>query len=251
MPLLRFTKEFYDAVEGKLPEKVHNEKGKVTGIQVLENKFLERWFGTAHPITPGIWFGPFVLYGIYQAISTQAQLALSIAAFAGGTLFLSLFEYVLHRFLFHLEPTTPKERERHFIMHGYHHVFPNDRHRLVLPPLMSWPIGALLAALCYAVAGNAYWAQAFAGICIGYIAYDWVHYYTHHFKPRSGIGRWLRDYHLLHHHDEKHPGRYGVSSPLWDIVFRTYYPVKSKKPKGTEGKASIAESSPAKDACDP
>jgi sterol desaturase/sphingolipid hydroxylase (fatty acid hydroxylase superfamily) len=54
----------------------------------------------------------------------------------------------------------------------------------------------------------------------GYIAYDWVHYYTHHFHPRGGIGKWMRVYHLRHHYQDP-DAHYGVSSPLWDVVFST------------------------------
>ncbi len=36
----------------------------------------------------------------------------------------------------------------------------------------------------------------------------------------TGLGRFLRQYHLAHHYavPDRH---FGVSSPLWDLVFRT------------------------------
>ncbi len=56
----------------------------------------------------------------------------------------------------------------------------------------------------------------------GYLAYDWTHYYTHHFRPRRGLGKWLRTYHLRHHYHD--PNAYfGISSPLWDLLFGTFH----------------------------
>ena len=119
---------------------------------------------------------------------------------------------------------TPPERLRAFLLHGYHHEFPDDPMRLVAPPLMSWPIGVAIALILYALIGPPSWLPMFAGMSAGYLAYDWIHYYTHHFHPRRGIGKWLRSYHMLHHFQDRE-SRFGVSSPLWDLVFGTYKPV--------------------------
>jgi len=61
---------------------------------------------------------------------------------------------------------------------------------------------------------------AMAGLIAGYLAYDMSHYYSHHVKPRHRWGKFLRRYHLAHHHKEPHR-LFGVSQPFWDIVFRT------------------------------
>jgi len=110
-------------------------------------------------------------------------------------------------------------------VHGYHHIYPNDKMRLVAPPLMSWPVGAVLALITHWALGPGLWMPAYAGVTIGYLAYDYTHYYSHHFRPRGGPGKWLRSYHMLHHHDDR-SSRFGVSSPLWDLVFNTYAPVR-------------------------
>ena len=60
----------------------------------------------------------------------------------------------------------------------------------------------------------------FAGFLIGYLIYDYMHYYLHHFVPRSDLGKRLREQHMRHHFQDHRYG-YGVSSPLWDVVFRT------------------------------
>ena len=42
----------------------------------------------------------------------------------------------------------------------------------------------------------------------------------HHFVPKSKLGKRLREQHMRHHFQDHRYG-YGVSSPLWDVVFRT------------------------------
>jgi sterol desaturase/sphingolipid hydroxylase (fatty acid hydroxylase superfamily) len=60
----------------------------------------------------------------------------------------------------------------------------------------------------------------FAGFILGYLAYDLIHYATHHFMMRKGALKFLKRYHMQHHY--KTPDRrFGVSSPLWDMVFGT------------------------------
>jgi sterol desaturase/sphingolipid hydroxylase (fatty acid hydroxylase superfamily) len=64
---------------------------------------------------------------------------------------------------------------------------------------------------------------AFAGLLVGYLFYDMLHYATHHFSMKRGLWLWLKKYHMRHHYDDDHAG-YGVSSPLWDYVFGTRQP---------------------------
>lgn len=222
MSWIRYTQECLDASEGVLPTKRSERK---VSIRVFENDFMEFVLGRAHPVTPIIWFGPFIAAGLYRVARGPLSIGRGAALFIAGLVAMSLLEYVLHRFLFHWVPDNREGRFRHFMMHGYHHQFPNDPMRLVAPPLMSWPVAAVVIAVYYAALGPSSWLQAFAGTSLGYIAYDWTHYYTHHFKPTTRLGKWMRDYHIQHHHDPS-PTRYGVSSPIWDMVFGTYVPPK-------------------------
>ncbi|MDF2696779.1 MAG: Fatty acid hydroxylase, partial [Labilithrix sp.] len=51
------------------------------------------------------------------------------------------------------------------------------------------------------------------------------HYALHHFKQTTRIGKFVKRHHMLHHHAD-HDGGFGVSSPLWDVVFGTMPQVK-------------------------
>jgi sterol desaturase/sphingolipid hydroxylase (fatty acid hydroxylase superfamily) len=223
--LLDFTQECIDAADGKIhiPPREDGRPGRrPKRIQVFKNRFIEDWFAQAHPITPGIWFGWAVAYGLYAAFA-QVPWYLGVPAFFGGVLITTFIEYTLHRWAFHFEPKTQLGRFNHFLLHGYHHDFPNDPMRLVLPPISIWPVAIVVGTVYWFVFGAYFW-PVFGGTCLGYIAYDWLHYYTHHFNPKSGPGWWLKKYHMLHHFDSPNH-RYGITSPLWDFVFGTYLPV--------------------------
>jgi sterol desaturase/sphingolipid hydroxylase (fatty acid hydroxylase superfamily) len=88
----------------------------------------------------------------------------------------------------------------------------------------SVPVAALAVSVSIAVCGVSLGLAAFAGFTVGYIIYDTTHFALHHWHPRTPFGAWMRRYHLLHHHAGE-PARFGVSSPLWDLVFGTYGPV--------------------------
>lgn len=232
MAFLELTQECLDAAEGKLPEPVVGPDGKKARppqrIQIFQNKFIERWFAQAHPITPGIWFGPFVAYGLYRGTLDHGFYVLP--AFALGVLITSLIEYSLHRFIFHFTPKNKEQRLQSFLLHGYHHEFPNDAYRLVLPPIGIWPVAALLGVIWWFAFGSYFW-PVYAGSAAGYVAYDWMHYYTHYFNPKRNPGRFIKRYHMLHHHDSPEQ-RYGITSPLWDHVFGTYLGLKSMARQG-------------------
>jgi sterol desaturase/sphingolipid hydroxylase (fatty acid hydroxylase superfamily) len=78
----------------------------------------------------------------------------------------------------------------------------------------------VIAAAYFALLGPFHWLSWFAGTSAGYITYDWVHYYTHHFRPKTRFGRYLRRYHMEHHYRDS-DSHFGISSPLWDWVFGT------------------------------
>ena len=220
-----YTRECLEAAEGRVSKLPDGTRPK--GIRVFKSGVLEV-LGIAHPITPLLWWGPFVGYGVYVGLTRLGAVA-SAAYLVGGLFVWTFLEYLLHRFVFHMPAHDQRSRFRRFMFHWYHHEFPNDRMRLLAPPLMSWSVAPVVWILWrLALGADAAW-PAFAGTALGYLAYDYIHYYTHHFKPGNPIGRWLRSYHLLHHHDDDQECRFGVSSPLWDLVFGTYKPIKSAK----------------------
>jgi sterol desaturase/sphingolipid hydroxylase (fatty acid hydroxylase superfamily) len=213
---------------------------RARSIQVFRNDLVDRWLARAHPAFPAVFFGPIAAVA-FALSSRHIGTVEALAAFLGGWLFFSLFEYALHRFVFHGDfPETLEGRVAWFLTHGYHHVYPNDADRLVLPPIGSLPLAVLFLAAYVLILGTGIGLGAFAGTVAGYIVYDSVHYVLHHRQPRTALGAWLRRYHMLHHHSRE-PSRYGVSSPLWDLVFRTYTPVRrAARATGPAGRLSAS-----------
>jgi len=192
---------------------------KNESVPMFESKFME-FFSHVHPATPVILYGPVIVYFLYRAFAQgNMSILVVIGLFLLGVLMWTLLEYVVHRYVFHYEPKTRAGKMLHFIIHGVHHDYPNDASRLVLPPVISVPMAVLLYFLFTFTFRN-YAPPISAGFAFGYVCYDMIHYATHHFAMRNRVGLWLKQYHLRHHYKEDEAG-FGVSSPLWDYVFRT------------------------------
>jgi dihydroceramide fatty acyl 2-hydroxylase len=183
------------------------------------NRFLD-FFSRIHPVMPALIFLPVVAAMIWLG-ADRGQSAVELPLLVlGGLAIWTLTEYWLHRLVFHWEPDHPLGKRLHFIIHGVHHDHPNDRLRLVMPPAASIPLAALFFGLFVLVFGTPAAYPLFAGLILGYLAYDYMHYHLHHHTPRTRTGKRLREQHMRHHFQDHRYG-YGVSSPLWDVVFRT------------------------------
>ena len=187
--------------------------------QLFDSEFLN-FFSRVHPSIPAIVFGPVVIamqwLGADRGYGAGSLLLLTL----GGLGIWTLTEYWLHRLLFHWEPDNTFGRRMHFIIHGVHHDHPNDRMRLVMPPAVSIPLAAIFLLGFSAIFGTPAAYPLFAGLILGYLGYDYIHYHQHHHTPRTKLGKRLREQHMRHHFQDHRYG-YGVSSPLWDFVFRT------------------------------
>jgi sterol desaturase/sphingolipid hydroxylase (fatty acid hydroxylase superfamily) len=172
-----------------------------------------------HPAVPVMIFVPAILlmgaWGLSQ-VSVASTILLILAGYAIWT----LFEYWLHRLVFHFEPENGIGARMHWIIHGIHHDHPNDPMRLVMPPAVSIPLGAIVFGVMYLVVGSRYSPGLGAGFFLGYLVYDMMHYYLHHFRPHGRLGRMLRERHMRHHFQDDTRG-FGISAPYWDEVFRT------------------------------
>jgi sterol desaturase/sphingolipid hydroxylase (fatty acid hydroxylase superfamily) len=177
-------------------------------------------FSRTHFMIVPILYVPAVALLVAYSLSRQALSgAATLLWVSAGALAWSLAEYVTHRYLFHLKARSAFGTRLHFIVHGVHHEWPNDRYRLVMPPAVSIFLFCACLWLFTSTLGRAGYAFH-AGFTLGYLHYDLMHYYLHHGKPRNGYLRRLRKHHMVHHF--KAPGtRFGVSSRLWDYVFRT------------------------------
>jgi len=188
--------------------------------RMFQSDLVER-FSRIHPSTPFVAWLP-----VTAVVVVRSALRHDLAwwgiplLFAAGVLAWTLAEYVLHRWVFHWIEDTAAGRRIHFLLHGVHHDFPSDKDRLVMPLGFSIPLGILFYLFYVGVFGARFGEPFYAGFVVGYLMYDGSHYAIHHFRMSSRLGRMIKKHHMLHHHAD-HDGGFGVSSPLWDHVFRT------------------------------
>jgi sterol desaturase/sphingolipid hydroxylase (fatty acid hydroxylase superfamily) len=192
-------------------------------LRIFRSPFLELQSHLNWWVIPIVWIP--IIVALFVAARAGAGLPADTAwvwAVIGLGLW-TLAEYALHRFVFHYRPKSGLGRALHFLGHGVHHLDPWDPTRLVMPIVPGLVIASVLFLLHWLVLPLGPSLASMAGLLVGYVVYDLTHYYTHHARPRTRWGKYLKAWHLAHHH--KYPRRlYGVSSPLWDFVFRTGKP---------------------------
>ncbi|MCC7438308.1 MAG: sterol desaturase family protein [Armatimonadetes bacterium] len=199
----------------------HYVSNKNESVRMFQSDFME-WFSHIHPATPIVLYVPVVVWMLYLALSQPELSWIGIVGlFAAGVFYWTLVEYLLHRFVFHYQPKSGWGKRLHFTMHGVHHDYPNDATRLVMAPAVSIPLAFFFYFTTQLIVGPALTPAIFAGQVFGYICYDTLHYAAHHLPMKWGALAWLKKHHLRHHYGDMHTG-YGVTSPLWDIVFGTH-----------------------------
>jgi dihydroceramide fatty acyl 2-hydroxylase len=186
--------------------------------RMFDNPLLDA-LSRVHPMVPPMIFVPAIAISFMVGVD-RVGLANTVLAVILGYVVWTLTEYWLHRVVFHFEPQDGLGARLHWIIHGVHHDHPNDPMRLVMPPSVSVPLAAGFLGL-FVVAGGSGWGVAlFCGFIAGYLAYDMLHFHTHHHVPRTRVGRKLRELHMRHHFQDHNAG-FGVSAPYWDHVFGT------------------------------
>jgi len=196
--------------------------------QIFKNPFLEKLTKSNPIITIAFYLFLISLFLFLEIRYTHTGLLQIAALYFGGLFAWTLIEYILHRYVFHIDEYFPSLKRFHYIVHGVHHEHPKDHERLFMPPVPGTLIAFIMFCFWYLFFG--FDAFGFmAGVSNGYLCYSYIHY-TVHTKPSSRIFHKQWSHHAKHHY--KYPDKaFGVSSPLWDIVFRTMPPKGSSKLK--------------------
>jgi sterol desaturase/sphingolipid hydroxylase (fatty acid hydroxylase superfamily) len=157
---------------------------------------------------------------------------------AAGLLSWGLFEYVIHRFVLHRDPAAGRVVLPGNVTHLAHHADPDALDRLYVPLREGVPIAAAYYVMVWALTGS--WqaaAHLFAGLMLGYLFYEWLDYEAHHGRSRSSVMRYYRKYHLQHHYVADR-ARYGVTSPIFDMLFGTYHIARGQSRQRRAGATS-------------
>ncbi len=204
-------------------EKIHN-KGQA---QLFRNSYLEMLTKT-HPLVIWSIYLPIIIYFIFHGYSAFQFSAARIGIiFLGGMLFWTLFEYIMHRFVFHLVAESDRAKKIIYVMHGNHHHFPRDKERLFMPPVPSLILASILFSIFYLLMGP-FAFVFFPGFMLGYLMYGSMHYAIHAWNPPFKWMKPLWRNHHLHHYKNDHRG-FGVSTTIWDRVFGTMFDLKKEK----------------------
>lgn len=170
-----------------------------TSARMFESPFLEA-ASKVHPVTPFVFYVPIVVgllaYGLATGVT---RITWVLASYPAGWIVWDILEYLIHRGFFHWEGNGPITRRIHEIAHGYHHKYPDDPLRLVMPLGASIPLGIVIGALLWLVHQPAWTLPLFCGIVSGYLWYDFIHWSTHYRKPLTAWGHKMRAHHMAHH----------------------------------------------------
>jgi sterol desaturase/sphingolipid hydroxylase (fatty acid hydroxylase superfamily) len=208
-----------------------NQQAAAAKGQIFKNPFLEALTKTT-PLITFATYGTVVAFFLFLSYREHSlSLAGTAISFLTGLVFWTLFEYIMHRYIFHWVSDMAAAKKFTYALHGVHHEDPRDQERLFMPPVPGLLIIGVVSIGVKLALGD--YAFAFlGGWLLGYMLYAYVHYKVHDAKPPRVLKQmWI--HHNLHHY--RYPDKaYGVSTPIWDIVFRTMPPSaeRSRNEKG-------------------
>ncbi|OMJ11851.1 Ceramide very long chain fatty acid hydroxylase SCS7 [Smittium culicis] len=211
-----FTKEFY-------LEQVHIPRHTPGTAVYFENSILELLTRTPWWLVPLFWVP--IIYIMYTNGLTYTDNTTMLRMFIVGAAIWPMFEYLIHRFVFHVDEYIPEgtlSQVGHFTLHGFHHFLPMDNMRLVMPPVLSSFLAVCLYTPLSFLVPAGIRHGVFCGVVTMYIVYDEVHYWLHHGFFKWNLIKKLKSYHLEHHYREYKLG-FGITSDLVDRVFNTTF----------------------------
>ena len=177
-------------------------------------------------LVPFYFYAAVVLLLAAAARGSEPSRSAIFILFLFGFLSWGLVEYVLHRFVFHLDAASMFGRNFFYAAHLTHHENPKATDYLFANLQISLPIASAYWLVAWAALGT--WRVAsylVIGLVAGYFCYESLHFLAHHGRSRLPLLRYLKKYHLLHHY--RTPDlRFGVTSPVFDLLFGTFRPVR-------------------------
>ncbi|CAG4933874.1 unnamed protein product [Parnassius apollo] len=203
--------------------------------QLFSSPLLESMTYTPWYLVPMFWIPIIIYLAVSQYFEyvacgdTCTEDSLSVLQYLQHMLFgafiWSALEYSLHRWVFHFDPGSSLTMIKlHFLIHGIHHKVPFDGLRQVFPPVPAFILASIFYVPLQLILP--YPLIKFTGGLMGYLIYDMIHFYVHHGSPRDGTYLYAMKRYHSNHHFLNHDKAYGITSKIWDHVFRTFVHVK-------------------------
>ncbi|MDF1661209.1 MAG: sterol desaturase family protein [Planctomycetota bacterium] len=141
----------------------------------------------------------------------------AIGFFLLGLATWSFAEYAIHNWVGHLGKGRNEFSREHLAHHKDPHYFARTSKKalttlmvmIIVSPLACYGMG-LLGGILFSV-----------GFVLTYVSYEVLHRRVHTVAPGSAYTRYMYKHHLLHHFGSPKTN-HGVTSPIWDVVFRTF-----------------------------
>lgn len=193
-------------------------------VKMFTNDFVEGltkcpWYVPLFVWIPVICMESWRYIGMMGGVFNLNLAMIFVVGLFGGLCWL-LFEYTLHRYVFHYRTSGYYANILHFLLHGHHHITPMDFDRLVFPPVPAMLLGAPFYFGAPKILGVEKGYPWLIGFAIGYLVYDMTHFWIHHGVPvGSGLKRQKRRH--VHHHYFAPDVNFGISNALFDYVFAT------------------------------
>ncbi|CAM6122139.1 unnamed protein product [Calypogeia fissa] len=200
---------------------VHDPIVSTESPRFFENDINEFFTRTKWWVIPLIWVPVAVVMFYMSLVVEKVPLYRLPGNCAVGVVIWTLLEYLLHRFVFHMKTSSYWGNTLHYFLHGFHHKHPMDGARLVFPPAIT-----LLIAITIWVTVGDWFApyrhrlSMYAAGLLAYVVYDLTHYYLHFGTAFNDETRKMKRYHLNHHFKDQTNG-YGITTTMWDSLFRT------------------------------
>lgn len=198
----------------------NHSKPRQAESPTLFNNRLLNFFSRTHIAIP---IALFYIYAVAVMVVgvDQGKLAAlpTLWTFLLGLLFFTWVEYNMHRYIFHMITNTKLKEKIQYNFHGVHHDYPKDKKRLAMPVPVSILLSTTFFGLFYLILRD-YAFGFFPGFIVGYASYLLVHYIVHAFRPPKNLFKMLWVHHGIHHY-KRSDKAFGVSSPLWDYIYRT------------------------------
>jgi sterol desaturase/sphingolipid hydroxylase (fatty acid hydroxylase superfamily) len=145
-----------------------------------------------------------------------------LIAFVLGALGWTFTEYAMHNWVGHKGKGKNEFSREHLKHHSKGDYFAPAHRKVAAAAAVLSAQFAVVGLIAGWLAGGMFTF----GFGLAYVGYEWLHRRLHTHGPINGYGRWARLHHF-HHHFGNPKMNHGVTTPIWDWVFRTYEPVES------------------------
>ena len=139
--------------------------------------------------------------------------------FLMGVIGWTLCEYVLHRYVGHSKKRVSGFTQEHRSHHSAGDYFMPHLKKVRISLQVLLPLTLLSILILGGEAGSGF----ALGFALFFVVYEVLHKRAHTHAPRTAYGRWLRRHHFSHHFSAPRKN-FGVTTPIWDVVFRSYTP---------------------------